>query len=137
LTCLAVPRDITAVSGGDIAMSDRVSELLLKAVRLLEQDEQDEVLRGLLRTGRAPDAAPGAVPARPMSSADRTARVVDLFGADPGGAEGGLKVLPVRLPAGDYDRLRDWSRRQGFSMAVVIRTLLERFLDEQAPSVAP
>ena len=116
-------------------MSDRVSELMLKAVRLLEQDEQDEVLLGLLGAGRAPDSPPAGVPFRPMSSADRTARVVDLFGADPGGAigsEGGLKVLPVRLPAGDYDRLRDWSRRQGFSMAVVIRALLERFLDEQA-----
>jgi hypothetical protein len=118
-------------------MSDRTSDLLLKAVRLLEQDEQDEVLRGLLGANRAPDSVPAGVPARPISSADRTARVVDLFGADPGGAEGGLKVFPVRLPAGDYDRLRDWSRRQGFSMAVVIRALLERFLDEQAVPAAP
>lgn len=115
-------------------MSDRVSELLLKAVRLLEPDEQDEVLRGLLGASLARGSAPVGLP-RTMSDADRAARVVDLFGADPGGAtatEGGLKVLPVRLPAGDYDRLRDWSRRQRFSMAVVIRALLERFLDEQA-----
>ncbi len=119
-------------------MSDRMSALLLKAVRLLEQDEQDEVLRGLLGARLAPDSAPAGVPARPMSSADRAARVVDLFGADPSGAtsEGGLKVLPVRLPAGDYDRLRDWSRVKGFSMAVVIRALLERFLDEQGAAAA-
>ncbi len=120
-------------------MSDRVSELLVKAVRLLEQDEQDEVLHGLLGASLAPGSGPGprGVPRPAMSNADRVARVVDLFGADPGdfhGAEGELKVLPVRLPAGDYERLRDWSRQQGFSMAVVIRALLERFLDEHGAS---
>jgi len=47
-------------------------------------------------------------------------------------AEEGLKVLPVRLPAGDYERLRTFSRDHGFTMAVIVRTLVERFLDAQA-----
>jgi len=41
-------------------------------------------------------------------------------------------VLPVRLPEADYDRLKEFCQASGFSMAVVIRTLLERFLDEHA-----
>ncbi len=43
---------------------------------------------------------------------------------------GALKVLPVRLPETDYERLRKFCQVNGFSMAVVIRTLLERFLDD-------
>jgi hypothetical protein len=43
-----------------------------------------------------------------------------------------VKVLPVRLPEADYERLRAWSKEHGFSMAVIIRTLVERFLDGQA-----
>jgi hypothetical protein len=44
-----------------------------------------------------------------------------------------LRVLPVRLPVTDYERLRAFSREHGFSMAVIIRTLVERFLDGQVP----
>lgn len=47
-------------------------------------------------------------------------------------SRGALKVLPVRLPEADYDRLKEFCQASGFSMAVVIRTLLERFLDEHA-----
>lgn len=36
------------------------------------------------------------------------------------------------LPEADYERLRKLCQAQGFSMAVVIRTLLERFLDDHA-----
>ena len=53
-------------------------------------------------------------------------------------ASGDVKVLPVRLPEADYERLRTWSKEHGFSMAVIIRTLTERFLDEQgAPRTEP
>jgi len=51
--------------------------------------------------------------------------------AVPTTAETALKVLPVRLPVNDYERLRAFSREHGFSMAVIIRTLVERFLDER------
>ena len=69
-----------------------------------------------------------------MSREAQAELVAHLIGTQPGppsGAEGALKVLPVRLPAQDYERLREWSRDQGFSMAVIIRTLVKRFLDEQ------
>jgi len=48
----------------------------------------------------------------------------------PAGAR--LKVLPVRLPEGDYERLRGFCGASGFSMAVVIRTLVERFLAHES-----
>ena len=139
-------------------MSDRVTELLLKAVRQLPQDEQDEVLAGLL-SGRldapvapapaavavvAPDGRPGGRPpgatrmlrSRVISGGwirplDRTASGT-LFGSPSGTpADTDLRVLPVRLPTSDYDRLRAFSREHGFSMAVIIRTLVERFLEAQ------
>lgn len=123
-------------------MSDRVAMLMLKGLRLLEQDEQDEVLESLLAAGLHAGApqplgflCAGTNPVTPPG-VDRADRVVRLFGADPAavaGGEGRLKVLPVRLPVTDYYRLREWSGQHGFSMAVVIRALLERFLEDQHP----
>lgn len=46
----------------------------------------------------------------------------------------GHHVVPVRLPAELHARLRDWSGRHGFSMATVVRGLVGRFLDGQAPT---
>jgi hypothetical protein len=43
-----------------------------------------------------------------------------------------MSVLPVRLPADQLERLRSWCSDHGFSMAVVIRGLVDRFLDDQA-----
>jgi len=143
-------------------MSDRVTELLFKAVRQLSQDEQDEVLAALL-SGRVARSAEDPVPQRrrmrmmrrlaeqdsgpavgppPDVTANPRSQNRRLWGwptldettvaemsTDP---DAELKVLPVRLPVVDYDRLRAFSRAHGFSMAVIIRTLVERFLDERA-----
>src|SRR3954447_3193611 len=43
-----------------------------------------------------------------------------------------IKVLPVRLPEGEHERLRQFCQAGGFGMAVVIRALVERFLDQYA-----
>ena len=43
-----------------------------------------------------------------------------------------MKVLPVRLPEAEHERLRQFCQASGFSMAVVIRALVERFLDRYA-----
>ena len=150
-------------------MSDRLIELLLKAVRRLPADEQDEVL-GVLLGGVVPAPAPGSsqvglsaidpwhldIPAgtlpaptlgigrgagRPLL-AQPLGALAALGGAAGGGstdADTELKVLPVRLRVADYDRLRTFSREHGFSMAVIIRTLVERFLDERTtrPAAEP
>lgn len=129
----------------DSAAQDRVGELLLKAVRGLPADEQDEVLKGLLvgLMGREP-SGPGTRPRRsdPFAIAARlragppAERLLGLIEPDLQAVVAGesdLKVLPVRLPAVDYERLREWSRAHDFSMAVVIRTLVERFLAGRLP----
>lgn len=129
-------------------MSQRLRELLIKAVRQLDRAEQDEVLGELLVAGGIPWATasidplgrqatgvlrsvpPGFGPAagRSLDRSDITDRISALLGGSTG--EGGdLRMLPIRLPNADYERLRAWSKEHGFSMAVIIRTLVERFLD--------
>jgi hypothetical protein len=123
-------------------MSARLKELLLKAVRTLEPDEQEEVLGELLLGGsmttmHVPPPR-GDVSLPPYISigglrqrvGPTTARSEDFL-TTLAVASGDVKVLPVRLPEADYERLRTWSKEHGFSMAVIIRTLVERFLDEQ------
>ena len=120
-------------------MSDRVTELLVKAVRGLSQQEQDEVLAGLLTVSGQPQPAHPLVPEPwpwAMPSASARIEIVERLAhaeqsATSGAAGGDLKVLPVRLPSADYEQLREWSREHGFSMAVIIRTLVERFIEDQ------
>ena len=50
----------------------------------------------------------------------------------PAGTPGGpQRVVPVRFPEPQYDRLKEWCATHGFPMAAVVRGLVERFLDEQ------
>ncbi len=118
-------------------MSDRAAALLDKALQSLRPAERDELLHAVLLGQLSSMGAPTAGPARPGPSGlevDRD-RLAALLGPDEHSAttsRGALKVLPVRLPVADYDRLKEFCQAYGFSMAVVIRTLLERFLDEHA-----
>ncbi len=48
--------------------------------------------------------------------------------ASPGGPQ---RMVPVRFPEPQYDRLKQWCTTHGFPMAAVVRGLVERFLDEQ------
>ncbi len=50
-----------------------------------------------------------------------------------GGAMGAgeHQMVPVRFPEPQYRRLKEWCSEHGFSMAVVVRGLVERFLDDQ------
>jgi predicted DNA-binding protein len=40
--------------------------------------------------------------------------------------------VPTRLSVEQYERLKQWCQANDFTMAVVLRGLIERFLDEQA-----
>lgn len=73
---------------------------------------------------------------------DRAAAVLRVTQAAPPGfgppagaaaqfAGGPQRAVPVRFPEDQYDRLKDWCARHGFPMAVVVRGLVERFLDDQ------
>jgi len=41
------------------------------------------------------------------------------------------QLITIRLPADRHTELRTWCAEHGFSMAAVVRGLIERFLDEQ------
>jgi hypothetical protein len=127
--------------GGPV--DDRVSKLLLKAVRGLPQREQDQVLAALIRSalpspvttgGRS---SPVSLPHPRAGSAPLPPEMLLL--SDPAAAQvgsveasgSGVAMLPVRLPPELHERLRRWSNEHGFSMAAVVRGLVERFLDEQ------
>lgn len=124
-------------------MSDRVDQLLDQALQSLEPGERDELLRGLLlaRAGAVVSLTAGlgggpaaAASATPMDS-ERLSRL--LGGESTRSSDARMKVLPVRLPETDHERLRRFCQVRGFSMAVVVRTLVERFLDEYAAAAQP
>ena len=101
-------------------------ELLLKALDSLTAEERRRVLAVLVESAITPAATmPGPRAMPPALSPE-------------GWFSPGLKpsaptsVLPVRLPADQLERLRSWCADHGFSMAVVIRGLVDRFLDDQA-----
>jgi len=124
-------------------VDDRVSKLLLKAVRGLPQREQDQVLAALIRSalpspvttgGRSspvslPHPRPGSAPLPPEMLLLSDPAAAQVGSVEPSGS--GVAMLPVRLPPELHERLRRWSNEHGFSMAAVVRGLVERFLDEQ------
>jgi hypothetical protein len=118
-------------------MSDTADLLLRKALQALDTDERDELLRGLLLgqlSGGAATSAGVVGPVGPRVAVDRE-RLATLLGAElhPSTAAGArMKVLPVRLPEAEHERLRQFCQASGFSMAVVIRALVERFLEQYA-----
>jgi hypothetical protein len=114
-------------------MEERAARLLLKAVRSLPQREQDQVLTALFRSVFAP-AEPSPLPfTPPVAGPDVILSQPASFRLSPPsiGAPGESTMLPVRLPPELHERLRAWSTEQGFSMAGVVRGLVERFLDQQ------
>jgi hypothetical protein len=127
-------------------MSQDVGQLLLKALNGLSPEEQGELLGQLIsRSVPVPWASTPVGLGVPIDGADSVA-VASLLGVAQAlraprrsgrAAVAELKVLPVRLPVADYERLREWSKSHDFSMAVIIRTLVERFLDAQEARPAP
>lgn len=117
-------------------MSERVGDLLNKALQTLQPRERDELLHGVLlgQLGvRGPLPAGVGAPVTTLQPEVDRDRIASLLGGEPSTPSGTrMKVLPVRLPDDDYERLRQFCQASGFSMAVVIRTLVERLLDQHA-----
>lgn len=45
-----------------------------------------------------------------------------------------LTMLPVRLPKQTHEELKQWASEHGFPMSVIVRGLIERFLEQQRAS---
>ena len=121
--------------------SDRAAALLVKAIRQLPEGEQDVVLRHLVAAGitgaggRGEPAAPGGpyvIDPEPWSP------LAGGMGPGPRGSQfpGSAQVVPVRLPESQYRRLKDWCQGHSFAMAVVIRGLVDQFLERQGARAA-
>jgi ParG len=133
----AEPVGGTAFSGMD------ASRLLVRALAELPPAERDKVYTWLLgtslrmqpgligplgrRVGWAVDAEAQSVTQQDFGAAG--AEVVrDLFRSSSGQAQ---QMVPVRFSTDQHTRLRAWCTEHGFSMATVIRGLVDRFLDSQ------
>jgi hypothetical protein len=128
-----------------------LSRLMLKAVRSLPAEEQDALLEAMLEPRLGPWPGPGG-PSLPSPDMLATPPVHRISGQDPryelsvpplGPETGGpWQSVPVRLSTDQHERLKQWCQANGFTMAVVLRGLVARFLDDQAsrarrPPAAP
>ena len=126
-----------------------LSRLMLKAVRSLPPEEQDALLEAMLEPRLTP--WPGPVVGSPDPAGPGLSAAEILHGPVPPprvyGPERGIGVtlpplgpetggpwqsVPVRLSTDQHERLKQWCQANGFTMAVVLRGLVARFLDDQA-----
>jgi hypothetical protein len=90
-------------------------ELKVTEAEVMAELEPSEALAGAVYSAVT---ARAALPAAPPA----------YLGA-PG--QGPLRTMPVRFPEAQYERLKKWCEEHNFPMAVVVRGVVERFLDEQ------
>ena len=120
------------------------SRLLVQAVGQLPAADRDRVYAWLLRTGLRPSPAgvPGPLARRvswELGRQSRTSTQNQEWGAAVvaelvrGSSSPAQQMVPVRFSANQHARLRAWCTEHGFSMATVIRGLVDRFLESQQP----
>ena len=113
----------------------QVARLLLKAIRGLPEKEQQVVLEHLVASGLAAGQARSTGrPARAMKQRMVVGAMDSEESLQPvlrGGPGPGHQMIPVRLSEPQHRLLKDWCAEHGFPMAVVVRGLVERFLEDQ------
>jgi len=124
-----------ADSPGESGKRSEGIRLLYKALRGLPEGEQEVVFQYLLErdAGASPEEenARELAPEAPPTVAKRLRVHQDRFRPGWGGPLGpGHQMVPVRLTESQHRRLKEWCAEHNFPMAVVIRGLLERFLDD-------
>ena len=118
--------------------SDRAARLLLRGLDSLPERDRAYVLRAILSGVLSGHGIPGRTTTVPLRPSVGEAEAGELYIEGPwsgGRSQASRQVdhpLLVRLPSDLHGRLRRWSTDHGFSMAGVVRGLVERFLDEQA-----
>jgi CO/xanthine dehydrogenase Mo-binding subunit len=121
-----------------------VSRLVIAAVSQLPEADRDRVYAWLLRTGMqpSPTGMPGPLARQAsweLSRRPRTQTQTREWGAAVvaelvrGSSSPAQQMVPVRFSADQHARLRAWCAEHGFSMATVIRGLVDRFLESQQP----
>ena len=118
-----------------ISESERAARLIQKALDGLPERDRSVVIRYLLRSwldlrsGRS--RPPGALEAAVRHSAPGTFELIaPPIPVVPSGGE--HQTFPVRLPEESHAALKAWCAEHGFSMATVVRGLVENFLQTQS-----
>jgi hypothetical protein len=112
-------------------------ELLARAVEGLPPEERQQVVAWLF--GRSfggrfggQSIGIGSAIGSAIATEQRERLLEVTFGSGPsGGRRGEHQVVPIRLPTDQHAALRDWCQEHGFTMATVVRGLVERFLEDQ------
>jgi hypothetical protein len=116
-----------------------ITRLLFKAVQTLPEDEQQAIFAYFVERGigasqptffeqfvREGGQRPGSV-AGARAIETRRSSVVNMLAAKSAGPN--HQVIPVRLSEESHRRLKEWCAEHDFPMAVVVRGLIDRFLD--------
>jgi hypothetical protein len=113
-----------------------LSRLMIKAVRSLPPEEQDTLLEAMLEPrlaawpGSGGPGLPSPVQVHRVQGPDSGYELnLPPLGPETGGP---WQSVPVRLSTDQHERLKQWCQANGFTMAVVLRGLVARFLDDQA-----
>jgi len=132
-----------AIVSGMTTPAPGPAEKLVALLDTLPEDERRELTTWLL--GRSslpaihaiglswpPPTMIGRIAGAPTSEAERLSR---LAGTLPAGEDS--QLITIRLPAERHSELRAWCGSHGFTMAAVVRGLVERFLEERAAGPTP
>jgi hypothetical protein len=119
--------------------AERTASLLAKAIMALPAREQAAVLRGLLSSALGGAGRSTASVARALQpfgevleiGGPEAAETAHEQRSSAGPSATALMMVPVRLSRSQHDRLKEWCAEHNFAMAVVVRGLVERFLEEQ------
>jgi hypothetical protein len=137
---LALDETAAADALRELAGRPGVDEALAAVLRLLADGKSiPEVASELERTpesvvdqlSQAESLAPALCIALSRPGVDPFPHWVGVGGLGAAVAQGALRTMPVRFPERQYQRLKEWCAEHNFPMAVVVRGLVERFLDEQ------
>jgi ParG protein len=113
------------------------AQKLIELLEGLPATDRKQITAWLLGLQRGTPALSFGAPATPTNwtSEVTVGRLHQLLprlaSALPAGEES--QLVTIRLPAERHTQLRTWCAEHGFTMASVVRGLVERFLEEQAP----
>ena len=120
-----------------ISETERAARLIQKALDGLPEKDRSVVLRFLLRSwldlGSRRSRPPGALEAAVRYWGEPATPELMEPPMPIVRSGGEHQTFPVRLPEESHAALKAWCAEHGFSMATVVRGLVENFLQTQGP----
>jgi len=112
-------------------MTNDPVQKLAALLETLPSTDRQEITAWLLRTGRMPGWPDPAAEVAPelVGPLGAHARLRQIGGALTAGEDS--QLVTIRLPAERHASLRHWCGEHGFTMATVVRGLVERFLTQE------